>query len=78
MAIVRAAGAPEDRGAGIVIHKKGGRYVKKGEPIMTIYSNSEARLDGAIQLARTLQPILIEGMIRRRIKVSKVFPEHVE
>ena len=78
IAIVRAAGAPEDRGAGIVIHKKGGRYVKKGEPIMTIYSNSEARLDEAIQLARTLQPILIEGMIRRRIKVSKVFPEHVE
>ncbi|MCD6490667.1 MAG: AMP phosphorylase [Candidatus Njordarchaeia archaeon] len=78
MAIVRAAGAPEDRGAGIVIHKKGGRYVKKGEPIMTIYSNSETRLDEALQLARTLQPILIEGMIRRRIKVSKVFPEHVE
>ncbi len=67
MAIVRAAGAPKDKGAGVIVHKKGGRYVKKGEPVMTIYSNSEARLDEALSLARTLEPVIIEGMIRKRI-----------
>jgi len=67
MAIVRAAGAPRDKEAGVYIHRKGGRYVKKGEPVMTIYSNNEARLDEALSLARTLEPIVIEGMIRRRV-----------
>ncbi len=67
IAITRAAGAPQDKGAGVIIHKKGGRYVKRGEPVMTIYSNSESRLDEALSLARTLEPIVIEGMIRRRI-----------
>ncbi len=67
MEIVRAAGAPEDKGAGVIIPKKGGRYVKEGEVIMKIYSNSEYRLDEALNLAQNLQPIVIEGMIRRRI-----------
>lgn len=67
MAIVRAAGAPRDKEAGVYIHRKGGRYVKKGEPVMTIYANNEARLDEALSLARTLEPIVIEGMIRRRV-----------
>ena len=67
MAIARAAGAPEDKGAGLIIPKKGGRYVRKGEIILKIYSNSESRLDEALSLARNLQPIIIEGMIRRRI-----------
>ncbi len=67
MAIARAAGAPDDKGAGVVIPKKGGRYVKRGEVILKIYSNSESRLEAALSLARNLQPIVIEGMIRRRI-----------
>ncbi len=67
MAIVRAAGAPQDKGAGVIVHKKGGRHVKKGEPVITIFSNSETRLDEALSLARTLEPIIIEGMIRKRI-----------
>ena len=39
MEIVRAAGAPEDKSAGVIIPKKGGRYVRKGETIIKIYSN---------------------------------------
>ncbi|MGQ4891186.1 MAG: thymidine phosphorylase [Candidatus Njordarchaeia archaeon] len=67
MAIVRAAGAPEDKGAGVIVPKKGGRYVKKGETILKIFAENEARLDNAVNLAQNLQPIVIEGMIRRRI-----------
>jgi len=72
MEIVRAAGAPEDKGAGVVLHKKGGRHVKKGETLITIYSNNEARLDEALSLTRTLQPILIEGMIRKKVTPLKL------
>ncbi len=72
MAIVRAAGAPEDKGAGVIIHKKGGRYVKRGEVIMSIYSNSESRLDKALSVARMLEPIVVEGMIRKRITPAQM------
>ncbi|MGQ4892098.1 MAG: AMP phosphorylase [Candidatus Njordarchaeia archaeon] len=75
MEVVRAAGAPEDKGAGVIIHKKGGRHVKKGETLMTIYSNNEARLDEALSLARTLQPIVIEGMIRKTVTPLKLLRE---
>lgn len=72
MEVVKAAGAPEDKKAGVLIHKKGGRYVKRGEPLMTIYSSNEGRLDRAVTLARTLHPIVIEGMIRKRIRIATV------
>jgi len=75
IAIVRAAGAPQDKGAGVYLPKKGGRYVKRGETIMTIYSNNEARLDRAVALARTLQPIVIEGMIRRKVSKPTIFEQ---
>ena len=77
ISIVKAAGAPDDKGAGVVVHKKGGSYVKKGETLLTIYSNNESRLDQAITLARTLQPIVVEGMIRKRLP-SMGSIEHVE
>ncbi|MEX2689597.1 MAG: AMP phosphorylase [Candidatus Njordarchaeum guaymaensis] len=70
MAIAKAAGAPDDKGAGLVIHKKGGNYVKKGETLITIYSNSESRLESAIAVARTTEPIVVEGMIRKIIHPS--------
>jgi len=75
MDIVRTAGAPEDKGAGVVLPKKGGRYVNRGDVILKIYSNSESRLDAAVNLAQNLQPIVIEGMIRRRIHHFKVLSE---
>jgi len=67
MAVVRAAGAPDVKGAGVFIYKKGGRYVKRGEPLMTIYAEKESNLDRAVELARRLNPIIIEGMIKERI-----------
>ncbi len=70
MAIVRAAGAPDDKGAGLIVHKKGGSYVRKGESLITIYSNSESRLERAIAVARTSEPIVVEGMIRKIIHPS--------
>lgn len=75
MDIVRTAGAPEDKGAGVILPKKGGRYVNRGDVILKIYSNNESRLDAAVNLAQNLQPIVIEGMIRRRIHHFKVLSE---
>jgi AMP phosphorylase len=61
--IARAAGAPHDRGAGLLIHAKKGTQVKQGEPIMTIYAERSWRLQKAIEIGRQLMPVLVEGML---------------
>ncbi|ASI98976.1 AMP phosphorylase [Thermococcus celer] len=65
--IAKAAGAPEDKGAGIELHVKVGEKVKEGDPLFTVHAESEARLDQAIVLARRTEPIRIEGMVLQRI-----------
>ncbi|MEM0493968.1 MAG: AMP phosphorylase [Thermofilum sp.] len=40
----KLAGAPSDKGAGVLLHVKIGQHVRKGDPLMTIYSSSSARI----------------------------------
>lgn len=65
--IARAAGAPKDKGAGIMLKKKGGDKVEKGEVLFTIYSDNERKLESTKKLAQRLSPITIEGMILQKI-----------
>jgi AMP phosphorylase len=65
--IARAAGAPHDHGAGIMFHKKQGQHVKKGDPIFTIYADRGWRLQKALEDARRLMPIAVEGMLIDRV-----------
>lgn len=65
--MARAAGAPHDRGAGLVIHAKKGTKVKQGEPIITIHAERSWRLQKAIEVGRQLMPVLVEGMLLGRI-----------
>ncbi|MCQ1536503.1 AMP phosphorylase [Methanosarcina sp. KYL-1] len=65
--IARLAGAPNDKGAGVALHKKMGESVKKGDPILTIYAEKEFKLDTALTTAQRTNPILVEGMLLRRI-----------
>jgi len=65
--IARASGAPQDRGAGIHIHAKKGMRVEKGEPILTIFAEREWRLQKAVEIGRTLMPLVVEGMLLDRI-----------
>ena len=69
--VARAAGAPHDRGAGLIIHAKKGTKVKQGEPIVTIYAERSWRLQKAIEVGRQLMPVLVEGML-----LSHVTPVH--
>lgn len=65
--IARSAGAPNDEGAGIYLHKKKGQRVEMGEPIFTIYADRGWRLDKAVETARQLMPIIVEGMLIDRV-----------
>ena len=65
--LARTAGAPQDRGAGILLHAKKGKLVKIGEPLFTIFADRNWRLQNAIEEGRRLMPILVEGMLLDRI-----------
>jgi AMP phosphorylase len=65
--IAKLAGAPNDKGAGVAIHKKMGESVKKRDSILTIYAEKEFKLENALTTAQRTNPILVEGMLLRRI-----------
>ena len=68
--VARAAGAPKDKGAGILLFKKGGSHVKKGEVLFRIYAEKEWKLDKAIETAMREPPVIVSGMILDR------YPSH--
>jgi AMP phosphorylase len=65
--VARTAGAPHDKGAGIYCNAKIGTQVRKGETIYTIYAGSEEHLSRALEEARRLFPVVVEGMLLDRI-----------
>ncbi|MEL4304843.1 AMP phosphorylase [Methanococcoides sp. LMO-2] len=69
--IARLAGAPNDKGAGLVLHKKQGEPIKEGEKILTIYAEKEGKMDTAFQSANTRPPFIAEGMLLERIQSFK-------
>lgn len=46
----RAAGSPKDKGAGLLLHKKIGDKVKKGEKLFTIFSEKTMKLNRASKI----------------------------
>ena len=60
VAIARGAGAPEDAGAGIeLLHRRGDR-VEQGETLFRIYAENQAKLDRAVDSARSRRPMRVE------------------
>ncbi len=72
ISIARTAGAPNDHGAGLYIHAKPGTRLSRGDPIFTLYAERKWRLEKALEIARTLRPIMVEGMLIDRV------PNHQE
>ncbi|HEQ79004.1 MAG TPA: hypothetical protein ENN76_01910, partial [Euryarchaeota archaeon] len=65
--IARAAGAPKDKGAGLIVHNKGGRKVEKGTIMLTLYADNKVKFEEAKRLVLEEMPIRIEGMLLHRI-----------
>ncbi len=65
--IAREAGAPNDKGAGILLNKKVGRKAQKGDILYTVYSSNQRRLRRAVELSNSLKPLHLEGMLLERI-----------
>ncbi len=71
--IARTAGAPKDKGAGILLHVTKGRKVKEGDPLFEIYADSKYKLAQAEKLARRSFPVVLEGMLLRRVPDYTIF-----
>ena len=65
--IARAAGAPADKGAGILLFRKKGQRAEKGETLFQIYADNQAKADRARDVAIKLEPMDIEGMLIKKV-----------
>lgn len=65
--VAKRAGAPCDKGAGVMVLKKLGSKVSKGEVLMTVYAEREDKLAHAVETAERLSPIEVEGMVLGRV-----------
>lgn len=58
--IARVAGCPEDKAAGIYLHKKKNEVVEKNQVILTIYAVSQEKLEHAKNLYKKLSKKVVE------------------
>lgn len=57
--IGRAAGAPKDKGAGIILNKKIGDNVEKGELLFTVFAENEYKIDRVKYILSTQTPLSV-------------------
>ncbi len=71
--LARAAGAPKDKGAGIIFSKKVGDKVRVGDVLYTIYSEKSRKMSRAIEILSETEPFGIGDnteMLIHKIKES--------
>ncbi|MEM4633560.1 MAG: AMP phosphorylase [Candidatus Anstonellaceae archaeon] len=61
--VARAAGAPNDKAAGVLLCCERGDSVKKGDTLFEIHSNSEAKLDFAIKALEGWEPVELRKVV---------------
>jgi len=59
-AVARAAGCPAEKQAGVYLNVHNGYNVKKGQPLMRIYAETEEKIDFALEALKNLNPIKIQ------------------
>ena len=67
VSIAKALGAPNDKGAGMLLLKKKGQRVEAGDVLFQLFADNEAKLARAKELADRYQPVAIEGMLIKRV-----------
>lgn len=70
--IAREAGAPKNKGAGVLLRKKLGDKVKKGDILYKIFSGSAQRLESSLQLAEKLDPIGVTGKFGEKMLIDRI------
>ncbi len=74
--IAREAGAPKEKGAGVVLHAKLGGDVHKNGVLFEIYAERSSKLESALELAGQLSPIVLSKKPEEKMILDKV-PEKI-
>ena len=74
--MARAAGTPKDKGAGILLHKKIGDRVNKGDILFEIYAEKPYKLERALKLANCLKIISIGKKVEMLLEKIPEIVEH--
>lgn len=74
----KLAGAPSDKGAGVLLHAKVGQQVKKGDPLMTIYSSSSARIQAVEKAVSEGFPVFRVGRAISRRMLLERYPSPIQ
>jgi AMP phosphorylase len=70
--IAREAGAPKTKGAGVLLKKKLGDKVTKGDILYRIYSGSSQKLESAVLLAQNLNPFGVTGKFGEKMLIDRI------
>ncbi len=73
--LARLAGSPKDKGAGVVIHKKMGDSVTKGERLYTVYADKGSKLSEVELIARDAKVFGVSHRMEMTIEEIKEIPE---
>jgi AMP phosphorylase len=74
--IAKAAGAPKEKGAGVVLKAKLGEAVRKDGVLLEIYTERSGTLESALELAQRLQPIVLNKKTEEQMLLDRV-PEKI-
>ncbi len=70
--IAREAGAPKEKAAGVLLRRKLGDKVAKGDVLFEIYSKNSQKLDATISLAESLRPIEITERFGEKMLMDRI------
>jgi len=70
--IARATGAPSTQTAGLYLNAKLGDPVKKGEPLLRIYSNNNRNLKQAEAMIDGVEPVVVGDRIGEKMLIMKI------
>ena len=76
--IAREAGAPKEKGAGVVLRSKLGENVKKNGVLLEIYAERNVKLEAALELAEKLRPIGLSEKPEERMLMARIPTRAVE
>jgi AMP phosphorylase len=74
--IAREAGAPREKGAGVVLKAKLGDALKKDGVLFEIYAERSSTLELALELAKNLQPVVLSKRPEERMLLDRI-PEKI-
>ncbi len=70
--IAREAGAPKEKGAGMILHVKLGDAVHKDDVLFEIYSEKSSKLSSALELAKELSPVALTKKPQEKMVLDQV------